>query len=259
MATPTALRATESWAVASRHRLRATVFTSIVTPILYLASMGLGLGSLVDHGGHRAPLGGVNYLAFVAPGLLAASAMQAAATESTWPVMASVKWVGTYKAMLATPLGPAAIAIGHLLWMAARITMTSLLFLLAVVAFGAEQSALVVLAVPVATLTGMAFAAPISAYSVSVDRDTGLAALMRFGIIPLFLFSGTFFPIGQLPGVIRPVAYFTPLWHGVELCRGLSVGTVTFSQALLHVSYLLLWTGGGAIVAVNRFRARLVT
>ena len=87
-------------------------------------------------------------------------------------------------------------------------------------------------------LTGLAFAAPICAFSVTLERDSGLTALFRFGIIPLFLFSGTFFPVSQLPAILRPVAYFTPLWHGVDLCRHLSLGTASFLGTVGHVAYL---------------------
>jgi lipooligosaccharide transport system permease protein len=259
MSTPSVLRATESWAIGYRRLWRATLFSTIITPVLYLGAMGVGLGSLVNAGTHRASLGGVDYLSFLAPGLLAAAAMQTAATEATWPVMASIKWIGTYKAMLASPLGIADVALGHLLWMAVRVTLTSAVFVVIIAAFGAAQSPEIILAIPAAALTGMAFAAPIAAYTASLDRDTGLAALMRFGIMPLFLFSGTFFPVRQLPAAIRPLAYVTPLWHGVDLCRSLSLGTATLGRATMHVGYLALWVMAGTLATVARMRRRLVT
>jgi len=237
---------------------RMSVFSTLVTPVLYLTAMGLGLGSLVNHS-HRASLGGVSYLEFLAPGLLAAAAMQTAAAEATWPVLGSIKWIGTYKAMLATPLGVRDIALGHLLWMALRITLTATVFAAVIVLFGAAPSAGIVLAVPAAVLTGMAFAAPIAAYSASVDRDVALASLMRFAIMPLFLFSGTFFPVTQLPPAIRWIAYMTPLWNGVALCRGLSLGHFSAVSATVHVAYLTALVGVGTMVTVRRFRKRLVT
>ena len=106
-------------------------------------------------------------------------------------------------------------------------------------AFGAVRSAWVLAAVPVALLTGLAFAAPLEAFAVTQDNDQASTSLFRFGMIPLFLFSGTFFPVTQLPGWIRPLAYVTPLWHGVELCRALSLGTADLARALGHVAYLL--------------------
>lgn len=253
-----ALRMMEGCALAYRRTWRGSVFTTVLTPVLFLGAMGLGLGTLVDHGAGRAALGGVGYLDFIAPGLLAAAAMQTAATEATHPVMGGMKWFRTYHAMLATPLGAADIALGQLAWIAVRITVTSAVFVVTIVAFGAARSPGIVLALPAAVLTGMAFAAPIAAYTASLRTEYGLANLMRFGILPLFLFSGTFFPVSQLPAAVRPVAYVTPLWHGVQLCRTLSLGTATAGAAALHVAYLLAWVVAGAVLAVARFRRRLV-
>jgi lipooligosaccharide transport system permease protein len=238
-----------------RRRWRGSVFSTVLTPILMLAAMGVGLGSLVDKGtaAHRASLGGVSYLQFLAPGLLAAAAMQA-----IYPVMEGIKWRRTYWAMLATPLTAADVALGQLLWIVVRIAMTSVVFVLAIVAFGAARSGNIALALPAAILTGAAFAAPVAAFTASLDGPQGLANLMRFGIIPLYLFSGTFFPVSQLPSVLRPVAYVTPLWHGVDLCRTIALGTASLGGVIVHVLYLLLWTGIGAVVMVARFKRRLV-
>ena len=231
------LRATQAWATTYRRTWRTSVFSTVVTPALYLAAMGLGLGSLINNA-HRGSLSGITYLDFLAPGLLAAAAMQTAAAESTWPVLASVKWIGTYKAMLAAPLEVRDIAFGHLLWIAARITLTATVFAVVIVLFGAAPTAGIALAVPAAVLTGMAFAAPIAAFSVGLERDLALASFMRFVIMPLFLFSGTFFPVTQLPPAIRWIAYITPLWNGVALCRSLSLGTATAVGVAAHVTYL---------------------
>ncbi len=254
------LLATEAAAMTYRRRWRGSVFSTVLTPVLMLAAMGIGLGSLVDHGtaARRAPLGGVSYLVFLAPGLLAAAAMQTAANEAIYPVMEGIKWRRTYHAMLATPLTVSDIALGQLLWITVRIAMTSAVFVVAIVAFGAARSPAILWALPAAVLTGAAFAAPVAAFTASLDGPQGLANLMRFGIVPLYLFSGTFFPVTQLPAVIRPVAYVTPLWHGVDLCRTLALGTAGGARVAVHVVYLLLWTGVGAVLAVSRFRKRLV-
>jgi lipooligosaccharide transport system permease protein len=243
-----------------RRRWRGSVFSTILTPVLMLAAMGVGLGSLVDHGtaARRATLGGVSYLVFLAPGLLAAAAMQTAANEAIYPVMEGIKWRRTYHAMLATPLTVADVALGQLLWAVMRVAMTSAVFVLAIVAFGAAHSASILWAWPAAVLTGAAFVAPVAALTASLDGPQGLANVMRFGIIPLSLFSGTFFPVTQLPAAIRPIAYVTPLWHGVDLCRSLALGTATPGRVTVHVAYLLLWTAIGAVLAVSRFRKRLV-
>src|SRR3954465_1519975 len=109
------LRATEAMSLAYRQTWRGSVFSSVLSPVLYLAAMGLGLGALVDKGGAHA-LGGVDYLTFLAPGLLAAGAMQTGVSEAMWPVMAGIKWVGSYNAMLATPLSVRDVALGQLTW-----------------------------------------------------------------------------------------------------------------------------------------------
>ncbi len=238
---------------------RGSIFSSVLSPVLFLAAMGLGVGSLVDDSGTGAALEGSGYLTFLAPGLLAASAMQTAAFESSFPVMAGIKWLKTYHAQLATPLGVADVALGQLAWIGLRLCLSSSIFTAVIAAFGAADSVLVVAAMPVAVLTGLAFAAPIAAFTASLDNEAGLSALLRFGIIPLFLFSGTFFPIGQLPDALEPLAYLSPLWHGVELCRALALGEPELVAALVHVAYLGLWAGVGAVLAVWRFRARLVT
>ncbi len=253
---PMAVRAFRFWLVNYRRTWRGTIYSSVLNPVLYLGAMGLGLGTLVDKHG-SASLGGVSYLAFLAPGLLAAASMQTAMGESTYPVMASVKWLKTYQAAVATPLRPADLFRGHLLFTTMRIAMNSAIFLVIMAAFGAVRSAWVLAALPVAILTGLAFAAPIDAFAVTREKEQGFAMLFRFGMIPLFLFSGTFFPISQLPAWIRPVAYLTPLWHGVALCRALSLGTAGLWSALGHVAYLAAITLAGVIAGSWTYRRRL--
>jgi lipooligosaccharide transport system permease protein len=160
--------------------------------------------------------------------------------------------------MLATPLGIGDVALGHLAWMTVRVAITCVIFTVVMVLFGVAHSAGVVLAVPAAVLTGAAFVGPIAAYTASLKGDGGLSGIMRFGIVPMFLFSGTFFPVRELPAAFEPVAVVTPRWHGVELCRSLSLGTARLGPSLAHVGYLLLWTIAGAALAVHRFRRRLV-
>jgi lipooligosaccharide transport system permease protein len=251
-----AVRALRFWLVNYRRTWRGSIYTSVANPVLYLGAMGLGLGTLVDqHGTGR--LGGVSYLAFLAPGLLAATGMQTAMNESTFPVMAAVKWLKTYQAAVATPLRPGDLFRGHLLFTALRVLMNSAIFLAVMAAFGAVQSAWVIAALPVCVLTGLAFAAPVEAWAITRDKDTSFSLLIRFGLIPLFLFSGTFFPVTQLPGWIQPLAYATPLWHGVALCRSLSLGTADVGGSLLHVAYLVVLTVAGLLAGQHFYRRRL--
>ncbi len=253
-----AVRSLRSWLTNYRRTWQGTIYSSVLNPLLYLGAMGLGLGKLVD-AHSQASLGNVSYLAFLAPGLLAAGAMQTAVGESTYPILGSIKWLKTYQAAVASPLRPADLFHGHLLFTTLRLIMNTSIFLVTMAAFGAVQSGWLMAAaiVPVGVLTGLAFAAPIEAWAVTRTRDQSFAVIFRFGMIPLFLFSGTFFPISQLPAWIRPVAYATPLWHGVALCRALSLGTAGLGSALLHVAYLAAVTAAGIAAGQRTYRRRL--
>jgi lipooligosaccharide transport system permease protein len=219
--------------------------------------MGLGLGSLVNRSAGAGELGGLSYVAFIAPGLLAATAMQTGASEGMWPVMAGIKWIKTYHATLATPIRVVDLISGNLMWVGLRVMMACTAFAAVSMVFGALPIGRGVLALLPALLTGLAFAAPVTAYTASLKDETRLSALMRFGIIPMFLFSGTFFPIQQLPEVLRPVAMVTPLWHGVELCRAIALGRSPELPAPLHVAYLLVLSGIGFVLAIRFLRKRL--
>jgi lipooligosaccharide transport system permease protein len=252
-----AARSYEHMFLLYRRTWRGSIFNSFLSPVLFMLAMGIGLGTFIDRG---AAALGVPYLQFLAPGLLASTVMQTASFESTFPIMAGMVWIKRYHAMHSTPLTPGDIALGQLGWIATRITLVAAIFVLVMVAFGAARSPLVVLAIPVAALTGMAFSAPIAAFAATQDRMDKFNAIFRFGITPLFLFSGTFFPIEQLPGFLQPLAWVTPLWHGVELCRALSLGTIGAEplMALVHLGVLLLFAGGGTLWTLYTFRRRLV-
>ena len=242
---------------AHRHFWRSSLVSSVLEPVAILLAMGVTLGLLVDRGSGLP--GGQDYLSFLAPALLVAAAMQTSTFESTYPVLGGIKWNKTYDAVLATPAGVRDLLAGHLLFVAFRAAVAAALFLAVLVLFGAADSPLVLLALPTAVLTGLAFAAPVAALAARLENDTGFAALQRFLITPLYLFSGTFFPVAQLPGVFEAVAYATPLWHGVALSRGLSLGTLEAAPALGHVGYLSLWFAAGVTLALRGLRRRLVT
>jgi len=240
-----------------RRTFRASIFSSFVSPILFLTAMGLGLGSYVSNG---ASLGGAPYLVFLAPGLLAATAMQAASFEATFPIMGGLVWNKVFHAMYATPISPRDIALGNLAWIVARLTFITSIFTLVIVVFGAAESPLIVLAIPAAVLTGMAFAGPIAAFAATQKTPDRFAAIFRFGITPLFLFSGTFFPIGSLPSALQALAWVTPLFHGVALTRGLSLGTIGNDPvaAAVHLIYLSVLAAVGAWLTVRNIRNRLI-
>lgn len=255
--TPPSLRSLSYFAYQYKRTWRGSVVTSFLYPVLYLTSMGLGLGSLVDRH-HR--LGGVGYVAFIAPGLLAATAMQIAFGEASYPVMAAIKWIRTYHAMLATPLRVWDVLLGHLTWIGVRLVTVAAIYLAVVAAFGTVGSATAVLALPAAVLTGLAFAAPTMAFSAAQENDSGFSALYRFVVVPLFLFSGTFFPVTQLPGWLQVVAEATPLYHGVNLCRDLVLGRgIGAGGAALSIAYLLAVTLVGVVLAYRSYGRRLVT
>ena len=251
-----AVRELRFWLTDYRRTWRGSVISSVLGPVLYLGAMGAGLGSLVNRHS-AASLGGVTYLAFISPGLLAATAMQTAFGEGMYPVLGSVKWVSNYFAAAASPLRPADVFRGHLMFVALRLTMNCGIFLAVIAAFGAARSPLIIFSLPVAVLTGMAFAPALMAWSVTRSTDVSFSVLMRFVMVPLFLFSGTFFPISQLPGWLQPVAYVTPLWHGVELCRALALGTADAGGAAVHVGYLLVLALAGSAAAQLTYRKRL--
>src|SRR5687767_5942088 len=251
-------RAYEHMFMLYRRTWRGSLFNSFLSPVLFLLAMGVGLGTFIDDRGATAL--GVPYIQFLAPGLLASTVMQTAAFESTYPVIGGMVWNRRYHAMHATPLRPADIALGQLSWIATRVTIVATIFVVVMTLFGAARSPLIVLAIPVATLTGMAFSAPIAAFAATQDEMTKFNAVFRFGITPLFLFSGTFFPIEQMPAFVQPIAWITPLWHGVDLARSLSLGTVGDAPllALAHLLVLLAFLAGGLAAALVTFRRRLV-
>ena len=249
------LRSFEYWLLVYRRVWRGTIVSAFLNPVLYLTALGIGLGRIVNKGGGSSL--GVPYLDFVAPGMLAAVAMQVAAVESSFPVRGAIRWNRQYHAMLATPLRAADLVGGHLLYVTARVAVSAALYLAAIAAFGAVHSPLALLGIPLCVLIGLAFAGPVSALSAWAEEEV-FNPLFRFGITPMFLFSGSFFPVTRLPHVLRELAYATPLWHGVDLMRGLTLGSATLGWAAMHVAYLLLWVAGGFLLARAAYRKKLV-
>jgi lipooligosaccharide transport system permease protein len=250
------LRVFEYWLLQYRRVWRGTAITSVVNPVLYLGALGVGLGALVNQSGGQ-PLG-VSYLDYVAPGLLAATAMTIASGEASWPVMGSFKWTRQYFAMLATPIGPRDIVLGHQLWMTARVAVTSAVYLAVIAAFGGVNSALGILALPASIILGAAFTAPFAAYAATRESDAAFVPVNRFVIMPMFLFSGTFFPVSRLPLPLEWLAYATPLWHGVELCRMFTLGNFEALRVVGHTAYLVLFVVAGLIWAERTYTARLL-
>jgi lipooligosaccharide transport system permease protein len=253
-----AVRAWESHFTLYRTIWRSNVLGAVFQPLLYLLGMGLGVGALVDRGSDSEQLlDGLTYFQFLAPGLLATTAMMICSQESTWPVMGGFKWMRTFHAQAATPLSPAEVLGGLALWHLTKgfIAVTGVAVVLAV--FDGTRSFGLLLAIPFGALTGVAFAAPITAWAATREHEYSFPTILRFVIMPLFLFGGAFYPIDQLPGVMQPVARVTPLWHGVELCRGAVHGRLGFTDAVVHVAVLLAFTIPGWLLAARSFRKRL--
>lgn len=240
-----------------RRSWRGTVFSTILSPVLFLAALGVGLGSFIDEANPEG-VGGVPYVVFLAPGLLAGQAMNTATFESTYPVMAGIRWLKTYVAMILAPLAPWHVAVGQLAWVGLRLTFGAAAFLLVMIAFGATDLPHALAMLPLAVLTGLAFAAPIAAFAATRTNDNAFAALFRFVITPMFIFSGTFFPISQLPDVIEWVAWLTPLWHGVAICRAIAIDAVEPALALVNVTVLGAFTVVGLMASVRTFSRKLV-
>jgi lipooligosaccharide transport system permease protein len=232
-----------------------SLFGSFLTPLLYLTAMGIGIGQMMSRGGTNL-LGGVDYLHFLGPGILASSCMQTASFESTYPIMGKISWRRNYEAILATPMQVHHLLIGELGWIAFRLTTMSTVFLVVLTLFGIPQTPMALLAIPFAVLTGLAFAAPIIAFAATRTNDSGFAALFRFVINPMFLFSGTFFPVSQLHS-LEWVAAATPLYHGVALVRGAVLDSIPADWPL-HLGYLLVFLGATGYVAYRLLRRRLV-
>ncbi|HJP74181.1 MAG TPA: ABC transporter permease [Pseudonocardiaceae bacterium] len=251
---PAALREFAYWMTRYRHNWRASAVISFLNPILFLLGLGLGLGTLVDATGHPPDS---SYLAFVAPGLLAASAMQTAFLELSYPVYRALRMGNSYRIAAGTPLEPGNILTGHLLYVVVRLATTSATFLAAMAIIGATHTISSLWTVPAAVLTGLAFATPAAAMAVSVQRGTSLNLVFRFVIFPLYMLSGTFFPVSQLPAWLRDIAYASPLWQGVDLCRTLSLGTATTTGTLTHVGYLAALTVAGTVAAWYCYRRQL--
>lgn len=261
MSTPGPVRVWESSFAVYKRIWRSNLLGSLVQPLLYLLGIGVGVGTLVDEGASSsAILGGVDYFAFLAPALLATTAMIVVSQEAMWPVMDGFTWSDAYRAMSATPLEPSEVAAGVGLWHATRAALAAGGVAVVLALFPATRSWGLLLAVPFAVLTGMAFASPITAWSSTRQGgDQSFPAIMRFGIVPMFLFAGAFYPIDQLPGWLQVVARATPLYHGVELCRGAVLGTLGVAAAILHVAVLLAFWLAGFLVCRVTFERRLAT
>lgn len=238
-----------------RRNWRSTLVSSVLNPLFFLVAMGFGLGSRIVP---SAATDGLPYVVYLTPAMLASAAVQNAAGESTFPVLSGFRWSRVYWGMSSTPITPRQIAGGQLLWIAARITFSGMAFVLVAALLGAVQSPAILLSLVFSLLAGMAFAAPLVAYSSTIDSEgQQFNAVFRFIVLPMTLIAGTFFPVTALPVWVRPLAWITPLWHGTELSRGAAFGTLDLLPALGHVAYLGAMLLVGVVLAARLYGRRL--
>lgn len=257
MSTPSA------WYVAE-YRLRnmwkwktAIISHGLGGPFLYLASVGLGIGGLVDANGGG--IDGVPYLTFLAPALLASAAIQGGQDEVTFPVLSGFLWAKLFYAMNATSLTAAQIANGVLIASIARTVFTAFAYWFVLLCFGAVGLSSAITLIPAAIFAGIAFAAFMMWITAQVKNDDGFFALVgRFVITPMFLFSGTFYPLDSLPISVQWIGWMSPLWHATELGRALSYGEGLAAPLFgLHMGYLAVLAAVGLFLSHRQFERRL--
>ena len=240
-----------------RRTWKSSVISSFVAPLFYVLAMGVLLGGFV----HVAPSqleGATSYLAFVVPGLIAAQSMQTAVSETTYPVMAAIKWHKSFWAQMASPLEVRDLANAMLMFTLFRVGSTCGVYFLVMAPFGVFATWWgPVLAWLATLLVGMAFATWTFAFSAHVDGPDKFGLIFRLGLIPLFLFSGSFFPISNLGPVLEWVAKLTPLWHGVNLTRMLCLDTVDRSTAAVNALVLVVVLVSGWYLALRTLARRV--
>jgi lipooligosaccharide transport system permease protein len=231
------------------------IVTGFFEPVFFLFSVGIGISKLVG----TVPVAGhaVAYTAFVAPGLMAASAMNGAVYDSTFNVFFKLKFAKTYDAILSTPLSVGDVAIGEIGWALGRGLLYAAAFLVTMAAMGLVQSPWAVLALPAATLIGFAFAA-VGIATTSYMRSWQDFDVVQLAVLPMFLFSATFYPLATYPPAVRWIVELTPLFHGVSLIRGLTTGLLGWSM-LVDVGYLVALGLVGLTVAARRLERLLLT
>lgn len=235
-----------------RTYLQTMIATGLGTPLVYLYALGVGLATLVDANLGSGGGSEVSYLIFVAPALLCSAAMTTATEEFSYPIMLGFKWNPTFFAMNAAPMRGGQIINGVTFAVIVRLVAQSIVYYLFMLLFGAIPGPFGWLVIVVGVLTGMALGAMLMAYAVRLEEDKGqFNYIMRFGVIPLTLFSGTFFPLTVLPVWLHWIGWISPLWHGTELSRVLSYGYDEPAWlSIVHVAYLL------ALIVVGWMLAR---
>ena len=210
---------------------KSSIALNFVEPILYLAALGLGLGAFVQQ------INGVPYIQFIAPGIIASSSMFAAIYECTYGTYVRMTYQKTFDAILATPVNIDDLVAGELLWGATKSLLYGVIIIIVIALFGLVDSPLIVLAIPVLFITGLIFAEISVIFTAVVPGIDSFNYFYTLFMTPMFLFSGIFFPLDNLSSVVTKIAFFTPLYHLVNICRALASGNV--SVCLADIAWIL--------------------
>jgi len=232
---------------------------AIANPVLYLVSIGLGLGSYIDKNTGSMGIDGVSYITFLAPALLATAAIQGAIDESVFPTLEGFKWNKTFFSMNATPLSGNHIAMGVFFNSLIRVTFTAVTYWLVMLVLGVLQSPRAWLAIFTAVMAGAAFGAMMQALAGLLENENVFfTVVQRFIIMPLFLFSGTFYPLTNMPVYLQWIGWISPLWHATQLGRWLTYGSeISTSMLVLHFALLSSILIVGLISSRRIFTKRL--
>ena len=209
---------------------KSSIALNFVEPVLYLAALGLGLGAFVQQ------INGVPYIQFIAPGIIASSSMFAAIYECTYGTYVRMTYQKTFDAILATPVNIDDLVAGELLWGATKSLLYGTIIIIVISLFGLVDSALIVLAVPALFITGLIFAEISVIFTAVVPGIDSFNYFYTLFMTPMFLFSGIFFPLDNLSPVVTKIAFFTPLYHLVNICRALASGNVSVCLGISHGS-----------------------
>ena len=213
---------------------------AIANPVLYLVSIGLGVGAYIDKNTGGMGVDGVSYITFLAPALLATAAIQGAIDESVYPTLEGFKWDKIFFSMNSTPLSGNHIAMGVFFNSLIRVTFTAIIYWLVMLAFGVLESPRAWLAIFTAIMAGAAFGALMQSLAGLLENENMFfTVLNRFVIMPLFLFSGTFYPLTNMPIYLQWIGWISPLWHATELGRWLTYGH-EISTLMLYTHFVFL-------------------
>ena len=232
----------------------AIITQSFANPLLYLTAVGIGIGSLID-----TKVDGVSYLVFLAPALLASAAIQSAGDETMFPTLEGFKWRKTFFATNATPMTPKQIVHGVLLAAMVRTLFAIIAYYLILLAFGAAPNATSLLAIPSALIAGAAFGVCLMAATAYAMNDDGFMNVVgRFIVTPMFLFSGTYYPLDSMPVYLQPIGWISPLWHATEIGRFFTYGSdVPPLLLLVHFVYFVVIFSVGLFFCYRKFSKRL--